>query len=383
MGQNVRTLTRLLLVGWTIFISSAWIWARLEYVEQTLDFGVAEMMVAIVGCFLTIRVRGNLLGPALLIGASAGLLYDVGTAYTTFSLGGTSPLPLEHFAAWIGAWTGPIGFLTVSVLFVLFPEGRFIARRNLWIPFLSLPLVLTTIGAIAIWSSSTADLVTMSTGSNSGEQLPEYAMVNLAFIISLVGLVVPSAISLILRFWRSGPVQRQQIRWLAASAVFAPIFIYVVFAVFPAASSLLVYTIGLSTLPLAIGVAVTRYRLYDLDRVVSRSVTYAIVVGLLGSLFALVVVVAPGQVYADAPPWLVAASTLGVAALFNPIRRRVQGWVDRRFNRSQYDAQKVTDRFVESLRDRIDVDRIVKDWVGVVGATMQPATVAVWVRGTR
>ncbi len=141
----------------------------------------------------------------------------------------------------------------------------------------------------------------------------------------------------------------------------------------------LVFGATILMLPVSIGVAVLRYRLYDIDRIVSRTVSYTVVVLLLAA------------VYVGAVTWLttllpdqselvVAATTLVVATLFNPIRRRVQGWVDRRFNRSRYNTQRVMDGFAGSLRDQVDAAEVVDGWVGVVTETMQPASVAVWTR---
>jgi hypothetical protein len=132
-------------------------------------------------------------------------------------------------------------------------------------------------------------------------------------------------------------------------------------------------------IPVSIAIAITRYRLYEIDRIVSRTISYLVVVGLLAAVF-FGLVTAVSSLLQTQGDLAIAASTLAVAALFNPVRKRVQGWVDRRFNRSRYDAQRVMDRFAGSLQDRVDSDEVVRGWVGVVSETMQPASVAVWVR---
>lgn len=129
-----------------------------------------------------------------------------------------------------------------------------------------------------------------------------------------------------------------------------------------------------------VGIAVFKYRLYEIDRILSRTVTYALVIGLLGSVFSVVVVWVPSLLDLGDSPLLVAAATLGVAALFNPLRRRVQGLVDRRFNRSRYDTERVMHEFAGTLRDRVDPQVVVDGWVGVVSETMQPDSVGVWLR---
>ncbi|MGH8949070.1 MAG: hypothetical protein ACRDXF_09460, partial [Acidimicrobiia bacterium] len=163
--------------------------------------------------------------------------------------------------------------------------------------------------------------------------------------------------------------------------VVSMIVVSVVFGDAPIAQTLttlitMIITVGV---PVSIAVAITRYRLYEIDRLVSRTVSYLLVVGLLAAVF-IGAVTAAGSLLQTDSDLAIAASTLAVAALFNPLRRRVQVWVDRRFNRSRYDASKVMDGFSGSLRDEVDPDRVVEGWVGVVSATMQPASAGVWVR---
>jgi hypothetical protein len=130
----------------------------------------------------------------------------------------------------------------------------------------------------------------------------------------------------------------------------------------------------------AIAVAITRHGLYEIDRIVSRTLSYTLVVGFLAMVFFGVVTALTALLPAESD-LAVAGSTLAVAALFNPVRRRVQAWVDRRFNRSRFEAERVMEEFAGNLRDQVDPDEVVHGWVGVVSETMQPTTVAVWVKG--
>jgi hypothetical protein len=132
-------------------------------------------------------------------------------------------------------------------------------------------------------------------------------------------------------------------------------------------------------IPVTIGIAITRYRLYEMDRLLSRTVTYAVVIVLLTAVYFGAIAVLTTVLPSDSP-LAVAASTLAAAALFTPLRRRVQGWVDRRFNRSRYDTEKVMDRFTDGLRDEVDGDEMVRGWLSVVSQTMQPTFAGVWVR---
>jgi hypothetical protein len=139
---------------------------------------------------------------------------------------------------------------------------------------------------------------------------------------------------------------------------------------------------GLCAIPVAIVVAVLRYRLHDIDRLISRTVSYALVVGLLGLVFVGLVTLSTTVLPSD-DPLVVAVATLTVAALFNPLRRRVQGFVDRRFNRSRYDAERVIEDFTGTLQDRADPELVVGGWVGVVEDLMEPQSVGVWVKRGR
>lgn len=165
-----------------------------------------------------------------------------------------------------------------------------------------------------------------------------------------------------------------------------------VFSVTGMALNLVLYEIGeesaanlvFATLVLvlvaSIALAVLRYRLYDFDRLVSRTVSYALLVVILGSLYVLGAVWLPTRLIGQQSPIFVAGSTLAVAALFTPIRRWVMRWVDRRFNRSIYDAQRVSDVFAARLRDQVDAERLAADWANVVRVTLEPSMVGVWVR---
>lgn len=198
---------------------------------------------------------------------------------------------------------------------------------------------------------------------------------------STSSLSVPLAIvSLIARWIRSTGVERLQLRWLLPAFVVFALGVLAEFGGFQGtivANTLL--PLGSIAIPFGVGFAVLRYRLYDVDRIVSRTVSYALVVGLLGLVFFGLVTSLSSRVGAD-NQWVVAGATLAVAALFDPLRRRVLGWVDRRFNRSRYDTQRVMDEFATSLRDETDPDRVVEGWVGVVGDTMAPSSARVWVR---
>jgi hypothetical protein len=206
------------------------------------------------------------------------------------------------------------------------------------------------------------------------------ALLGLALMLTAVGGAVSGVV---LRFRQSKALERQQMRVFAAGLVFAVSGIavnLVLFEIGLEAAANVILSAMVLVLVSSIAVAVLRYRLYDLDRVISRTVTYALLVVILGSVYVIGAVWLPTRLAGGRSPLFVAGSTLSVAALFTPLRRRVMTWVDRRFNRSSYDAQQVNHAFASHLRDQVDADRLASDWADVVTGTLEPSLVGVWVR---
>jgi hypothetical protein len=196
------------------------------------------------------------------------------------------------------------------------------------------------------------------------------------------GLVIRPG-SLVMRFRRARGVERQQLRWLAlAAACASALLLIALFAAFVLAKDVVVEAssaLCVALLPLATGAAILRYRLYDLDRIVSRTLAYGILTVLLGGGYA-GVVLGIGQLLGRSSSLAVAGATLAVAALFQPARRRIQRSVDRRFNRRRYDAAQTIQAFSGRLRDEVDLDTLTAELLSVVEQTMQPASVSLWLR---
>ncbi len=201
-------------------------------------------------------------------------------------------------------------------------------------------------------------------------------------VIVLVSLLVGAG-SLVVRFRRAGGVERQQLRWLAyAAALAAGLLLVALFAGFVLTKDDVVFAslaVGVALLPLATGAAILRYRLYDLDRIISRTVAYGLLTVLLGGTYA-GVVLGLGQLLGRRSSLAVAAATLVVAAAFQPARRRIQELVDRRFNRRRYDAAQTIQAFSARLRQQVDLDSLTGELLGVVEQTMQPTSVSLWLR---
>jgi peptidoglycan/LPS O-acetylase OafA/YrhL len=187
----------------------------------------------------------------------------------------------------------------------------------------------------------------------------------------------------VLRFRSSRGLERQQPRWIAAGAAAAVGGLLLSLpnglGIAPDWTAAIIFP-ALLCPPLAVAVAVLRYRLYDLDRVVSRTLTYGLVTVLLAAGYA-VVVLGLGRLLGQDSSLVVAAATLGAVAAFAPLRRRVQGLVDRRFNRRRYDAARTVEHFAARLRDQVDLEALNRELLAVVDLTMQPTRTSLWLRG--
>jgi peptidoglycan/LPS O-acetylase OafA/YrhL len=193
----------------------------------------------------------------------------------------------------------------------------------------------------------------------------------------------PAVVCVVLRFRSSRGVERQQMRWVAAGAAAAVGGLLLSLpnglGIAPDWTAAIIFP-ALLCPPLAVAVAVLRYRLYDLDRVVSRTLTYGLVTVLLAAGYA-VVVLGLGRLLGQDSSLVVAAATLGAVAAFAPLRRRVQGLVDRRFNRRRYDAARTVEHFAARLRDQVDLEALNRELLAVVDLTMQPTRTSLWLRG--
>ena len=330
---------------------------------------------AIAGFLILVRRPGNGVGiAALTVGASWGIGFGAMTL--------TAAFPSTPQAVWLellDAVVGVIPWLAIVWLLLVFPTGDLDGRSERIVA-----VALVTMGFV-ITSGFAVDHTPMEyTGVPSPLAIPALADLSGAITSDnsfwvLIGLVFVTLVLLLLRWRRSQGVERLQYRWLAIGTLAFLVSATLGQLVEEGSIAELVWLVGGAAIPVAIGIAVLRYRLYEIDRLLSRTVSYLLVVGTLAAVF-FGVVAAAGSLFQTDSDLAVAGSTLAVAALFNPVRKRVQALVDRRFNRSRYDAQLVVDDFAGSLRDRVDTEEVVDGWVGVVAETMQPAAAGVWVR---
>jgi len=341
---------------------------------------------AVVGFVLAWRKPGNLLG-WIMLGAAVFLVLSEDASFYTVAdyrlrQGG---LPLGWVALLAQPGWAP-GIVLFGLAVLLFPDGQPPSPRLRW-------MVRAYAGAAMLWIGGA---VTVTVGAiighhtqvDSGGNLllltgtdRAAAWWNVAQDVFFALLVVCWLVSLagqVLSYRRSSGERRQQLKWLLAGS--AVTFVAVGISVINSGGSPVAGVISLAgffAIPLSVGVAVLRYRLFDIDRIISRTLAYAIVTGLLVGVYAGIVLLATDVVSINAPV-AVAASTLAAAALFNPLRRRVQRVVDRRFNRARYDADKTVAAFTVRLKDAVDLDSVRDDLLSVVQQALEPAHLSVW-----
>jgi hypothetical protein len=336
---------------------------------------------ATVGLVLTLRRPGNPIG---WLYAAAGLMWSLaipGEPWVAQLVAEGHPLPLAAQAA---AVYGEFNWAAATVLGVtlpalLVPDGRLRSRR--WRPVAAAAVAG---GALALVGSSLAparleDLQIANPFGLAGPAGAIAAVVAGAGTLLWMATLVAALLCVVLRFRAARGVERQQLRWVAAGAA-AAVAGLMGGAVAPQDTALAsVLYASVLCVPVAVAVAVLRYRLWDLDRLVSRTVTYAVVTALLVVPY-LLVVPAASRLAEGSGSLAVAAATLAVAALFQPLRRRVQDLVDRRFNRRRYDAARTLDAFAARLRDQVDLDALHTELLGVVDQTMRPTRASLWLR---
>jgi hypothetical protein len=348
------------------------------------------VIFATVGALIASKQPRNAVG---WIFCAAGLLFgllSISEGYSVYALlAADGRPPGGEVFAWLVSWLWiPVLGTPVTLVLLLFPDGRLVSRR--W-----RPVAWIAVTGLGVTSAMTAILpgpLEDATYANNpfgieaagGLEGP----LNQLLIVFLLFVPLACAFSLFLRFRRAPSLERQQIKWLTFAGAVAAI-------VFPiggilssgsdpflseAAADAIILV--LQSIPIAIGIAILRYRLYDIDRIINRTLTYALLTaGLAVIYFGLVVgLQAALRSVSGGSDLAIVVTTLVVAALFLPARRRVQTAVDRRFNRRAYDAARTIDAFSARLREQIDLDTLRYELLSIVYDTMQPARVSVWLR---
>jgi hypothetical protein len=289
-------------------------------------------------------------------------------------------LPFAAATVLLGTVWAP-SFALFPVVILLFPDGRLGRpwRSVLWTYAVLVAYVLSVVVAPAIAAVAGHDIRLNASGNlTNTRQLAGWlgdppAWLILPVLVAIVGIGLSFVARQVLSWQRASGERRQQLKWLACGAAAA-----VASLVLAAVLGTSVLLVGIAALPASIGVGILKYRLYEIDRIISRTLAYAIVTGALVGVYAGVVLLAT-RVLPFHTPVAVAGATLLAAALFNPLRRRVQSAVDRRFNRARYDADRTIAAFAARLQDAVQLDSVQDDLAGVVHQALEPAHVSVWI----
>jgi hypothetical protein len=359
---------------------------------------VIFLIFPLVGALIASRRPRNAIGWILLAEGLLWMFLGLTDYYGLYGVArpGSVPFPVGVAAVNNFMWVPAVGLLGTYV-FLLFPDGRLPSRR--WRPLAWLSGTVIVLVSILV-GLSPGPLQNLG-GIRNPFALEGYPWLeNIAYILlSLLPLcMVASVLSLVMRYRRSRGEERQQIKWIAFAASFVGLlyliamvcaFIFPSGAWFQAGSPLWLDLLGYAALrsftlvPIAVGFAVLRYRLYDIDVVINRTLVYGsltislalVYVGMVVSLQYVFRALTGGE-----SQLVIVASTLAIAALFNPLRGHIQSFIDRRFYRSKYDATKTLEEFGARLRDETDLDSLSEDLVGVVRETVRPAQVSLWLR---
>jgi hypothetical protein len=333
--------------------------------------------LSVVGALVASRLPTN---PNGWLWCAAGLTY----AISDFSRPLTRAVGWPPWTAWsLSAWGFVVLLALLVFVFLLFPTGRLPGHRWRWLVAVTVTdALLLTVAVLLIPDPD--DPTSVSPWALEGEAGRTLNRIGEGLLYAMFGVVLLAMLSLVVRFRRAGPTERRQLTWfLYATVVNAVLIIFDgLLGLLPLLVSEVLSAVGFALLPVAVGVAMLRYRLYEIDRIVSRTVSYGLLSAALIGLYLLVVALLRPllEPLTGSSALAVAASTLAVAAVFNPARRRLQEAVDRRFDRARYDAVRAVEAFAARLRNQVDLDEITEGLCETVAATVAPGRVAVWLR---
>ncbi len=373
-------------LGWSLFaltvallIAMVWLSAGREEAADTILYGLLTFSLSGVGALIVSRQPGNAIGWIFCVLGVSGAFWECAEGWSY--LAAERDLPGGAVGEWIILWSWITDFAGWALVFLLFPDGRLLSRR--WRPWLGV----LTIGVLLALPGQALDAglgSEFTSGSNpvAAEAVPTQLLLNAGLTLMLATLVA-GVVCLVVRFRRGGNVERQQLKWMALAA--SLLVVTGLAALFLWYDSILVQVavaLALNALPVGAGIAIFKYRLYDIDVVINRTLVYGaltatLALAYLGLVLLLQLALSPLTAESDLA---IAGSTLAVAALFRPARRRIQALVDRRFYRSRYDAARTLERFGARLRNEVELDALDAELRWTVAQTMQPAHVSLWLR---
>ena len=363
--------------------------------DDWLDSTLNAVFYSSVGAIVASRRPENPVGWLLCLWALGESIFHFSAQYAIYALlARPASLPAGEAMAWVSSWLQfiVIGLSVLSIL--LFPTGRPPSRRWRWVTWLTVAFVL--VGAISgAFSSGPVDglgPIRNPLGIEGFSDVSDSIVFNMVALV----LVVAAASSVFVRLRRATGVERQQIKWFAyaaAAAVMGLVLAHIIPDVIDVPPWFerighAIFLLLIPAIPISIGIAILRYRLYDIDLIINRTLVYGSLTAILAGVY-FGIVTATQALFGiltdqqELPQLVVVTSTLLIAALFNPLRRRIQSFIDRRFYRAKYDAIKTLEAFSVKLRDVTELNALSDDLVGVVSETMQPAHVSLWLRSEK
>jgi hypothetical protein len=359
----------------------------LDQIDASL-YTVPPALLALVGAFVASRRPQNPIG--WLISATGLAVTTDGflTTYATYGLV-TRPgsLPGAEIVLWCSTWFWPFKFSAIILILLLFPDGRLLSPR--WRPLAWLAVIVPALFALmgsvypGPWPGfdSYANPIGLTKGvGDLVRPVIESPIVHLVF--PNVQIVV-SVVAVVLRFWKARGYQRQQLKWFAYASVVVICVKAFAISFLDGAAADIVQTLTVEGLFLAVAIAVLRYRLYDIDLVINRTLVYSLLTAALAAIYFAGIVLLQ-QIFriltGQGSDLAIVASTLAIAALFQPLRRRIQGFIDRRFYRRKYDAVQILEAFGTTVRDEVELSRLGDNLLQVVEEAMQPVGTSLWLR---
>jgi hypothetical protein len=353
--------------------------------EAVAILALMAIVFGVVGLLVASRHPQNPIGWIFLSASVFAGLANLSDAYASFFIQTRDgPLMLGPAAAAYGevAWM-PFILVPATFLLLLFPNGQLLSPRWRWVAWCA---GLGIAGAFVFEGIDPGPIPSYSQLSNPfgvhSPLLPAFQWISFALVrIGVVG----SAVSIVVRFRRARGVERQQLKWLALAGGAAAVPLAIgasIYGVLGESTANALMGLGVLGLPVAAGVAILRYRLYDIDVVINRTLVYGALSAVLAAIYVVSVLLLQLALnpFTEGSSLAIAVSTLAVAALFRPARSRIQRIVDRRFFRSKYDASQTVDRFSTRLRDRVDLADIGNDLLAAVTETVRPAHASLWLR---
>jgi hypothetical protein len=387
IGAARRLAWTLWLVTVVLLVLGAWLEAlnapaRGSLWQQSLGLVPLSLPFATVGAVIAARQPHNVIGWLLCAFGFVVAVLLVGNQYSRHALV-TAPdsLPAGDWAAWLAVWPVELTALLPLLVLVQFPDGHSLSPR--WRPLVWLAVTLGMVSAAtsALSAVNFTDNVPFAQHPlqllDAGTARTIYDTCAALFL----GVQLAAACSVVVRLRRARGDERQQLKWFAYVGAVGAVLLLAWSFVRP--DPVIVALVWFPALAASIGIAILRYRLYDIDRLINRTLVYGLLTAVLGGVYAGLVLVL-GQLFGSlgdqTPSWAVAGTTLAVAALFQPARRRIQAVVDRRFNRRRHDAARTIQAFTVRLRDQVDLDTLSAELLAVVDQTMQPTNTSLWLR---